>query len=554
MKKFDLNIDKILQDWEIKHAVREIISNALDEHKLSGTQEPKIFKDSEGFWHIRDFGRGIKIEHFTQNENVEKLSSQKVIGKFGIGLKDALATFERHRIDISIHSRFGDFTMGKSSKQDFEDLITLHIYLSPPSNSNIGGTDFILKNVTDSDIESAKKFFLQYSGIAKIEQTNIGEILGRENSIGNIYINGVLVAQEENFLFSYNITVLTASIRKALNRERTNVGRTAYAPNVRQILLNSNSKEVHQALMDDLKGFKFGTFHDELKWIDVQEFAVKLLSTQEKVVFVTSDQMISSTDLIDEIGESGSTIIAIPTNLQEKISGQTDFGGSKIRDLSQYAFERNESFEYHFISYDELTEGEKQVYDKMNPLLRLIGGKPYRVKEILISETTQKENDSLQPATGVWDDPRIIIKRSQLSTVESFLGTLLHEIAHAKSYASDVTRRFEQELTGFLGKLASLVVEGITSIQEKEIENSDVRVDYGFPTDGSFVPVQSSNLHSVGYYLSNQTLQIRFKSNGSIYEYYNVPVDIYVSLMNASSKGNFAEANIFSRFHQKRIL
>jgi len=31
MKKFDLNIEKVLEDWEIYHAIREVIANALDE-------------------------------------------------------------------------------------------------------------------------------------------------------------------------------------------------------------------------------------------------------------------------------------------------------------------------------------------------------------------------------------------------------------------------------------------------------------------------------------------------------------------------------------------
>ncbi len=38
MKKFDLNIDKILDNWEVEHAIREIIANAIDEQKLTGSQ------------------------------------------------------------------------------------------------------------------------------------------------------------------------------------------------------------------------------------------------------------------------------------------------------------------------------------------------------------------------------------------------------------------------------------------------------------------------------------------------------------------------------------
>src|SRR4030066_1334103 len=102
MKKFDLNIEKILENWEVHHAVREIIANAIDEQKITSTPEIKIFKDDDHRWHIRDFGRGIIIEHFTQNENEEKLNAEGIIGKFGIGLKDALATFDRKKIDIKI--------------------------------------------------------------------------------------------------------------------------------------------------------------------------------------------------------------------------------------------------------------------------------------------------------------------------------------------------------------------------------------------------------------------------------------------------------------------
>jgi len=36
-----------------------------------------------------------------------------------------------------------------------------------------------------------------------------------------------------------------------------------------------------------------------------------------------------------------------------------------------------------------------------------------------------------------------------------YAGTLLHEVAHAKSGASDVSREFENELTGIIGTISS---------------------------------------------------------------------------------------------------
>ena len=77
-KKFDLNIEKILEDWEIHHAIREVIANAIDEEFLTDTKKIDIFKDQKMRWHIRDFGRGLRYEHLTQKEDEEKLKKYKL--------------------------------------------------------------------------------------------------------------------------------------------------------------------------------------------------------------------------------------------------------------------------------------------------------------------------------------------------------------------------------------------------------------------------------------------------------------------------------------------
>lgn len=51
MKHFDLNIEKILENWETYHAIREIISNALDEQILSNNADVDIYK-KENVWYL----------------------------------------------------------------------------------------------------------------------------------------------------------------------------------------------------------------------------------------------------------------------------------------------------------------------------------------------------------------------------------------------------------------------------------------------------------------------------------------------------------------------
>lgn len=458
-KKFDLNIEKVLEDWEVYHALREVIANAIDEQLLTRTKDIAILKDSQKkMWHIRDFGRGLRYEHLTQNECDEKLKHPElVIGKFGVGLKDALATFDRHEIKVLIKSKYGEITLVKSSKHGFDDIITLHAIISETSDKNFIGTEVILSGVSDKDITLAKEFFLKFSDETLLEQTQFGQVLKKGKSNAKIYINGLRVAEEENFLFSYNITSLTKAMRKALNRERTHVGRTAYTDRVKAILLECRKKEVAEILIQDLKQFEMGKSHDELNWIDVSVHACKLLNVTDKVIFVTPFELIEAKDMVDNAKHDGFKIITIPDSIKQKIRGLEDLEGNPIRDLEEYKSEWNESFEFKFVKEKDLAKQEKEIFSKTKDILDLVGGRPKNVKEILISETMRLEAMGYSEANGLWEphNQRIIIKRDQLKNLGSYAGTLLHEVAHAISGASDVSREFENKLTNFLGKTSS---------------------------------------------------------------------------------------------------
>jgi hypothetical protein len=456
MKKFDLNIEKILENWDTKHAVREIIANALDEQRLTDSSEIIIVNETNSnSWVIRDFGRGLKYEHFTQKENDEKLNANGIIGKFGIGLKDALATFERKGVSVRIFSRHGDITLGKSQKSGFDDLITLHAYISDSSNPNMSGTEFHLQNISDLDIEEGKKLFLKFNDEPVIENTKNGSVLKKAGRQGKIYINGVLVATEDNFLFSYNITLLNSSIKKAINRERTNVGRTAYANSVKSILLECQSEEIGSALSSDLSQYSYGNSHDELKWIDVQEHSARILNKYKRVVFVTAEEIEQGTDLVNEARQGGADIVVIPTNLRDKIAdqNQNEDEENKVRIFTEFVQERSENFEFKIVNENDLTFSEKHIFSKKDKVFQMIGGMPNNIKTVVVSETMQKDNMTFSQAAAVWDpqNQRIIIWRPKLQYEQEFLGILLHEISHAISGASDATRAFESELTRLLG-------------------------------------------------------------------------------------------------------
>lgn len=343
---FDLNIGKVLEHWTVPFAIREVLANALDEAAISGTAEPEIAHDEDGSWHIRDFGRGLRYAHLTQNESAEKRRHSAVIGQFGMGLKDALATFDRRDVAVTLRSRHSDIVTGKHGKAGkFSDVITLHALVRTPS---------------------------------------------------------------------------------------------------------------------DLAAFTSGRQHDELGWIDVALHACRVLQSHEKVLFVTSWQLADGTAQLRYAQDDGYRLVTVPDDIGRKLTSMTDLSGQPLVDLGRYQQEWNASFSYTFVRPDELAPAERHVFDRTKELLDLVGCRlgAGRVKQVLVSET-MRLSDAGDMVFGTWEhgEGRIVVRRSELATLNQYAGTLLHEFTHAKTGHQDRTLEFESALSEALGKVAAAAVE-----------------------------------------------------------------------------------------------
>ena len=65
-------------------------------------------------------------------------------------------------------------------------------------------------------------------------------------------------------------------------------------------------------------------------------------------------------------------------------------------------------------------------------------------------------------------------------------------------------------------------------------------------------PVSSSDLKSIGYDKENQILEVEFHGGG-IYQYFDVPEDIFEGLTSAPSHGKFFHRAIKNSFRHKKI-
>ena len=66
------------------------------------------------------------------------------------------------------------------------------------------------------------------------------------------------------------------------------------------------------------------------------------------------------------------------------------------------------------------------------------------------------------------------------------------------------------------------------------------------------LPIQSSNLASVGYDAGTGTMELEFHS-GRVYQYFDVPPAVYQGLLAAESKGQYFHDNIKGVYRYARV-
>lgn len=64
--------------------------------------------------------------------------------------------------------------------------------------------------------------------------------------------------------------------------------------------------------------------------------------------------------------------------------------------------------------------------------------------------------------------------------------------------------------------------------------------------------VASTNIASIGYDEPSQTLEVEFLNN-TIYQYYNIPINLYHQLMAENSKGRFLNTYIKNAHPYSRV-
>jgi hypothetical protein len=223
------------------------------------------------------------------------------------------------------------------------------------------------------------------------------------------------------------------------------------------VLLSSSSPIVADILAEEIARLDKGDAHDEVKWTEIALHACKILSATRSVVFASSDELSNAASAVEHARADGNRVVVLPENIRHRLSGETDSTGAPVRSLDVFLGEWFDSFSFDFVAESDFSRSEAAIFAQRHAIARLVGGLPTIVREVLVSETMRPDSTGRQDFAGLWEggSKRIIIRREQLRSMESFSATLIHEITHARSGYDDVTREFESALTEAIGMVAS---------------------------------------------------------------------------------------------------
>ncbi|HXB10798.1 MAG TPA: KTSC domain-containing protein [Bacteroidia bacterium] len=66
--------------------------------------------------------------------------------------------------------------------------------------------------------------------------------------------------------------------------------------------------------------------------------------------------------------------------------------------------------------------------------------------------------------------------------------------------------------------------------------------------------VQSTALQSVGYDPDNKILELEFRENGGVWQYFKLPLSVYRRFINSESLGNYFVTKIKGKYREMKVV
>ncbi len=367
---------------------------------------------------------------------------------------------------MSFTNQQGTFIPVERSKTELEGSIkTTQMEVDPAEQIEKAGTLITIEGLKKDDYDKAIVNFLALrEDLQLLAASPKGDVY--RNTSGNgaeIFLNGMKIATDEDFLFSYHIKEPNKKLQRSLNRENKNLPRDCYRENIITIL-KSNINNRTQTLIDELIDSRDQYDNGEWSFIDVKKliglntnrnilwadssskniekliYSLYGMDTKKYEILALNSLQYRSMENDDRLKKQ--TLMHVSEKLkQQRIEEEAE----KIKVKEQKPRKR---FEEEDLPIEDLNPIEREGWDwameKARELCGFIRGweKLYEEYQFVLMEKNHKY-------VGLcYTDQKIIkLSRGILKDEYSLLNTLVHEICHATTNGRDGTKKFERGLT-----------------------------------------------------------------------------------------------------------
>lgn len=447
-----------INSWGITMGIREFLQNFLDSRSAFNCEGTCSYNAKKGLCTLQDRGPGLEVKHLVLGVS-EKGENQ--IGQFGEGLKLALLLFAREGRKVELRSK-GYRIVPVLKDSEFETQ-TLFFEIEEGLREVIGTK--ITFQCSEEELLEAKGFFpFAFKSNRRIKWI----IKDRVSSPGGfLYVNGSLVAELPDALFSYHLQGERA--KKLSNRDRSIVDQSEAASQIRGAIFfdldeGTNPKLLKKWLKPILKKFKISErsiFEGRIAPpSDVDFFQSPVKETFQEVFGCDSCiQNGSSVKAIELCRRIGFKPVYIPWEWEGICSA------AGIPSAESLAKESPLSDSLKFINL--LPAREQENLDFAVEMVAKFYNDPATVKVVeeldsLAGIHIQSNHEGKVAGLYHKGEGIILVAFNSLKTKETALRVILHETVHQSTGEDDLT-------SGFQAAYDSIAAKFLLKLSESEM-------------------------------------------------------------------------------------
>jgi hypothetical protein len=436
---------KYVKDWGVVFALRELVQNwadVRDEFNCKGT-----IRWANGYAHFRDYGPGLEMRHLVMGIS-EK--GEDTIGTFGEGLKLAALVLAREGRKIVIRTK--DIVLSPTIVHSSTFGIDVLAYYKEINSPATVGTD-ILVECSEEELDEAKSFFARFTPLHWLVKDKLSTPGGR------LYVNGAIVAELPDALFSYHVKRSESGI--ICNRDRTVVSMTAAETVVSDYILEEMAPKEIRSLLDTVAHDTVSVFESKCEFYNRYT-----ISFERHIIIKEAFEAIFGTRTLIGTGNDDEIIAKYLGYDIEYFR----YGWARL--LASVGIQSSNDVinDLRYTQIEDLTEENKSLVERAkNKVQNLFHEELPRI--IIVDKII---NGGSRNIKAMYDggDNTVVLARQILEDPESILPCILHEAAHWASNSVDLTSEFENMLTRMCGVLMQIVYGGtVTKIHAKSRDN-----------------------------------------------------------------------------------